>query len=508
LNNYNWIRYIAALLNVIALTVICVVPTLAQGLEGGYSPVELSSALPYRVEVRQYPMSQIDLPTLHSYAVGEYDGKHVFISGRTNGLHGFDCCIQPVNNFPPQRQNRDVWVIDFENKQSWSRPLDDNGSGLTEEQILSLSATNNQFYTRGDTMYVTGGYGVTGENEDGPTFGTFDILSAINLPGLGAWAMGGAGSAAQHIRQIHSPDVKVTGGAMYEIDGRTHLVFGQDFDGIYTPFGNGSYTNQVRSFNIADNGVSLAIEQSTETTPDENYRRRDLNVFPVMRPNGGDLEQGLRVLAGVFTSAGDAWSVPVEIDANGNPSMADPESPTTFHQSMNVYHSAKLGFFSESRGEMTEVLFGGITLDYLDPATDLIERDAALPFTNDITAVTVDENGNYTQHHLGFFPELFHQSTRLLRFGANAEFLIHEDIPTFENGVIKFDELHGEVSLGYIFGGIAANAPHTRNNPGALSAGSNYVFEVVIFAVPEPSSLVLVAFCALSLVATRRVRPS
>jgi hypothetical protein len=184
--------------------------------------------------------------------------------------------------------------------------------------------------------------------------------------------------------------------------------------------------------------------------------------------------------------------------------MADPNDPNTFQQAMNVYHSAKLGFFSESRGEMHELLFGGITLDFLNPENQIIERDAALPFTNDITAVVVDADGNYSQHHLGFFPEMFHQSTRLLRFGANAEFLPAEGLPTFENGVIKFDELNGEVSLGYIFGGIAANAPHTRNNPGALSAGSNFVFEVVIFTVPEPASICLVVLGCVGMFATAR----
>jgi hypothetical protein len=367
----------------------------AQNPSGVYTPVQLNSALPYRVEVRQYPMGPSELPTLHSYAVGEYDGKFLFISGRTNGLHGFDCCFAPEENFPPQQQNGNVWVIDFKNKQSWSRPLDDPMSGLTEQQVLSLSPTNNQFYTRGETLYVTGGYGVTGEDENGPLYGTFDTLTAINLPDLGDWVMGGAGTAAQHIRQIHDPAAKVTGGAMHEIDGRTHLVFGQDFDGIYTPFGNGTYTNQVRSFEIVDDGVNLSIQNKTNTTPDENYRRRDLNVFPVLRPDGGGgLEKGLTVLAGVFTPTDEAWSVPVEIDAQGNPTMADPSDPATFQQAMNIYHSAKLGFFSESRGEMHELLFGGITLDFLDQAAQTIETDFGLPFVNDITAVVVDEHGN------------------------------------------------------------------------------------------------------------------
>ena len=169
------------------------------------------------------------------------------------------------------------------------------------------------------------------------------------MPGLGDWVMNGTGSAADHIRQIQNPAFKVTGGAMYDMNGRTHLVFGQDFDGAYTPFGEGTYTNQVRSFDIVDDGTNLSVSNITMTTPDENYRRRDLNVVPTIRPDGmGGIQQGLVVFSGVFTPAGDPWTVPVEIDANGNPSMADPNNPNTFQQAMNNYHSAKVGFYLAS----------------------------------------------------------------------------------------------------------------------------------------------------------------
>jgi hypothetical protein len=490
----------------------------AQNPTGVYTPVQLNSSLPYRVEVRPYPMGQVDVPTLHSYAVGEHDGKFLFISGRTNGLHGFGCCDNPAENFPPQTQNGDVWVIDFANRQTWRRPLNDPSSGLSEAQILSLSPTNTQYQRLGDTLYITGGYGKTGDGPSGPEFGTFDRLTAIDIPGLSDWVMNGTGTAADHIRQIPSPvqepDLfRVTGGAMYAINGRMHLVFGQNFEGPYTPFANGVYTREVRSFDIVDEGGSLSIQNVTRTTPSpqqENFHRRDLNVFPVLRPDGsGGTDYGLTALAGVFTAADEAWSVPVEIDDAGQPTMPDPNLPSTFQQGMNVYHSAKLGLYSQAGGEMHELLFGGITLQYLDETTGTIETDINLPFVNDITAVVVDPDGNYSQHHLGMFPELFDGQGRRLRFGTNADFLAAEDISNpdyqYENGVIRLDELSGETTLGYIFGGIVANAAHTRQSPGELSAGSNYVFEVVLITVPEPTALAML-LCGSTIFATGRCR--
>jgi hypothetical protein len=67
-----------------------------------------------------------------------------------------------------------------------------------------------------------------------------------------------------------------------------------------------------------------------------------------------------------------------------------------------------------------------------------------------------------------------------LRFGTNAEFLLADGIPTFENGVIKLDALHGQTMLGHIFGGIVANAPHTQASPSTRSAASNQLFEVLL----------------------------
>jgi len=438
------------------------------------SPVNLSPNLPYRIDVRPVSFGTADLPTLQSYAVGNYDGKWLLISGRTNGLHGFNASA-PDQNFPTQYQNRDVWVIDIANKQSWHRSLDDASSGLTPAQIASLAPVNNQFYQSGNELYMTGGYGT---NELG-NFVTFDTLSAINLPGLGNWVTSGNGTAAAHIRQIHDPLVQVTGGDMEVMNGKTHLVFGQDFEGPYVPNSAGIYTQQVRSFNIVDNGISLSIANVSSSVPNSVYRRRDLNIFPTIRPDGNGVKPGLDALSGVFTATNGVWTVPVEIDAAGNPTMADPAAAGTFKQGMNNYHSAKLGLYSEAAGDMHEVLFGGISLQYLNTATNSIVTDNNLPFINDITSIKIDAAGNYTQNYLGEFPALYDLANNRLRFGTNAEFLMADGIETFDNDVIKLDALNSVTTLGYIFGGIVANAPQVRVSPSTLSAASNQFFEVV-----------------------------
>jgi hypothetical protein len=474
------------------LVVVCQSFSLAAHQTNTITPIILNGNLPYKILLERYDFGAADLPTLHSYAAGLYDGKWVLLAGKTNGLHGFD--TTGPNGFLPEAQNRDVWVIDPGNKQSWHRSLEGAAGGLTAAELNSLTPTNNQFYQRGDRLYMTGGYGVQATLGDGtPVNGTFDRLSAIDLPGIVDWVMTGSGVAKDHIRQIASPSFRVTGGAMHEMDGRTHIVFGQDFSGNYNPNKNGTYTNQVRSFDIVDDGTTLTIANASSTTPDPNFRRRDLNVFPVMRPSGGGApDEGLLVLSGVFTPTFGAWTVPVEIDAAGTPSMDDPSLPGTFKQGFNGYHSAKFGLFSETRGEMHEVLLGGISLQYLNSQTMQVETDNGLPFINDITSVVIDPAGNYRQHWIGEFPAINDLEGNRLRFGSSAEFFLADGIETFQNGVIKLDELTQPTTLGYIFGGIVANGPHTRGgNPPAASAASNAIFKVIYLPVPEPSGLLL-----------------
>jgi hypothetical protein len=463
-----------------------------------FSPIEPADGLPYRITLREYDFGSAQMPGLHSYAAGRYDGKWVLLAGRTNGVHDLDQSGE--QSFPPEFQNRDVWVIDPIGKQSWRRSLGDPTSGMTDPssglspaQIASLTPTNNQFAQVGDTLYMTGGYGLNTASE----FTTFDTLSALDLPGLVDWVVSGSGQAADHVRHLMHPVASVTGGAMHEMGGRMHIVFGQDFEGPYSPRSDGTYTRQVRSFDIVDDGSGLTVQNVTQTSPVSAYRRRDLNVVPVVRPNGaGGTESGLVALSGVFTSSFGAWTVPVEIDETGIPTMANPTSSDTFKQGFNGYHSAKLGLFSEASGAMHIVAFGGISVQYIDESSGDVVQDDAMPFVNDVTSIVIDSSGDYSQHHLGYFPAIFDDGGSRWRFGANSEFFAADGIEAFDNGVIKLDELTGRTTLGYIFGGIMANGPHTRGFPDVTSTASFRAFEVVLIRVPEPPALFLALIAA------------
>lgn len=463
------------------------------------TPVIVGGNLPYSVQLSQYdPLQTFARPSLHSFVAGEHNHQWVLIGGLSNGLHGFDIDRPSIAD---RFQNSEVWVIDPVAQTSWSRSLVPGvaNSGLTNSQLLSLTSANAQFQQVGDRLYTTGGYG-DDDVVDPTSRDTFSDLTAFDLPGLVDWAKGGTGTAADHIRQINDPLFKVTGGDMYEVNGQMHLVFGQDFYQEYQGGAfNGDYTKQVRTFTVQDDGTSLGFTAVQSSTPEEHFRRRDLNVYPTLRKNPDDtLAEGLTVLSGVFTTSRGAWTVPVEVDAAGTPLQIDyghdpmnangelDNSSQVFKQGMNNYHSAKLGMFSELTGGMHEMLFGGITLQEYDPTNPNADAngfvtDNQLPNTRQISSVVRNADGTYEQHYLGAYPELYTDETvpQLMRFGSNAEFFVADGIPTFGNGVIDFDALPaGETTVGYIYGGLIANAPHVFGNPTALSSASGEIFEV------------------------------
>ena len=117
--------------------------------------------------------------------------------------------------------------------------------------------------------------------------------------------------------------------------------------------------------------------------------------------------------------------------------------------------------------------------------------DPNLPFINQITSIVNDQNGNYSQHLFGEFPALYDANNNRLRFGTDAEFFLAPGVPTYDNGVIKLDELTQHQTLGYIFGGIVSTLPNPSQVAGTNTLASNQIFEVICTPVPEPATIVI-----------------
>ncbi len=442
----------------------------------------------YDLTFTEYDMGTASVPTLQSFASGIYNDQWVLIAGRTNGLHGFS--DDGLANFPPRYQNTDVWVIDPVSKETWSRSLNDTSSGLTSSEIDSLSSTNTESYQDGNTLFIVGGYVYSRAINN---FTTYNALSAIDLPTLVDWVKGTDGTLhSNSILQTTgdpSPDgsydggfFQVTGGGLEKIGDRYQLVFGQKFEG---PYAHGSttfqvYTSQVRSFDIDYDFTAGTLSYSDiDVAPSggdpSRFRRRDLNVFPILSPDGqGGTTQSTAALAGVFYNGVGVWTVPVEIGSDGIPTTENPTTePDVFRQAMNQYESGKIGLYSQTSGEMTQVLLGGISANTFDPATEQLTYDENNGFHRQITAVLRDPSGTYQQQYISDFPDIYDGNGKLLYFGANARFFPATNVPVLTDGIIDVDSLTMETVLGYMFGGIAADQPNFGN-----TVASSIIFEV------------------------------
>ncbi|MCE2984098.1 MAG: hypothetical protein LW832_11110 [Parachlamydia sp.] len=440
------------------------------------SPIFPESSLPFRVSIEQADFS---LPAgIHSGAFGSHQGKWLFIAGRTNGLHGFN---DNTNNFPPEEQNQTVYVVDPVKKRVFSRGLSDPSSDLNARQIDFLSVTSPQFFQEGETLYITGGYGV--DSSTG-LFSTKPVLTAIDLPSLIHWVVKGKGSASHCIEQYIDPQFQVTGGLMGRIDDHPFLlIFGQNFQGYYVPGSNGDYTRQVRRFKIKENcHLSAVFLKPKPVLPDPAYRRRDLNVVPMLFYKSKGWEAGWVALSGVFTEQGGIWTIPIEIDKNGKSTMASPLDPQAFRQGMNNYTSAAFGLFSRKEKTVYTVLLGGITFGYFD--NGVFQTDYLFPFTNQVTTVSRNHKGQYRQYFMSAaYPLILSTASNPgnpLLFGAGAQFVPNPDLKTTENGLYTLDCLCGRVLAGYIVGGIQSTLPNT--NTESDTAASPYIFKVYLKA--------------------------
>jgi hypothetical protein len=411
------------------------------------------------------PISIPNVGGLQAYAFGQHDGKWLILGGRLDGLHR----RQPFAAFDLAGHNTQLIVIDPVTQQKWVAPLTSLPVPLQEQ----LSSTNMQFYQDGDFLYLTGGYGYSATAGDHLTFSN---LTAVKVSSVVAAVVNGT-AFSTFFRQITDPQFAVTGGHFAKIYNTYYLVGGQKFIGRYNPMGptHGpgfvqEYTDQIRKFNINDDGTTLTVTHLTAITDTDQLHRRDYNVVPQIMPDG---QEGITAFSGVFQKTVDLpYLNCVNIDSGGY------TVNNAFAQYYNHYHCAFIPLYSAATHEMHTVFFGGIAQFY--DSLGVLVQDNNVPFVRTIARVTRSADGVMAEYKLPVeMPNLL---------GAGAEFIPAETLPVFSNEVIKLDDLNEDTTfVGYIYGGIASTA---RNvfwiNTGLESSASKQIFKV--FVVKNASS--------------------
>lgn len=413
-----------------------------------------SQTAPFNVYMEPYNIPGIG--GLQAYSFGQHNGKWLIIGGRLDGLHR----RQPWAAFDVSGNNNQLIVVDPVNQQKWSAPLTTLSTDLQEQ----LSATNMEFHQEGNYLYIIGGYGY---NTATSAHKTFDKLTAVDVPSVISAVIAG-NSFTNYFRQISDPQFAVTGGHLKKINNTYYLVCGNKFDGDYNPMGHATYTqdytNEIRKFDLADNGTNITITHLPAINDVVNLHRRDYNAVPQILPGG---EEGITVFSGVFQSGIDLpYLNCVEIDSTGY------SVNNAFQQYYNHYHCAVLPLYSAQNNEMHNVFFGGIA-QYYD-SLGILVQDNNVPFVNTIARVTRNSGGLLAEYKLPLeMPALL---------GASSEFIPDKNVPQYANEVFKLDDFTSDTTqVGFIYGGINSSAKNIFfTNSGTQSTASSQLFKVFV----------------------------
>ena len=409
---------------------------------------------PFQIAIEPFQIN--GLGGLQSFAFGRHDGKWLIIGGRTDGLHR----RQPWATFDEAGQNKELIVVDPVARQKWSAPLASLPVSVQEQ----LSSTNMEFHQDGDYLYIAGGYGYSNSAEDHITY---PFLTAVKVSDVINSVIKGSPFRSA-FRQIRDEQFAVTGGYLNKIYQTYYLTGGQRFDGRYNPMNHPTftqvYTNSIRKFAIQDNGSDLKVMHLPGITDTVHLHRRDYNVIPQIMPDG---QEGLTAFSGVFQVSADLPFLNcVNMDSAGYTVNND------FSQYYNHYHCAHIPMYSSSANEMHNLFFGGIA-QYRDSAGILVQNND-VPFVKTIARVTRDSRGKMAEYKLPVEMPSY--------LGAGSEFIRAENLPAFDNEVIKMDELTADSTFaGFIFGGINSDDPNIFwINDGGQSVASSKIFRVFI----------------------------
>lgn len=414
------------------------------------------NAQDFPFEIKLEAMNIPNLGGLQSFAHASANHKFLIIGGRLDGLHR----RQPFASFDVAGHNNQLIVIDPTTQQTWKAPLSSLAPSIAEQ----LSSTNMQYVQEGDYVYIFGGYGYSATSANHITY---PYVTAIKVSST-IEAIINNTSFTNYFRQIQDNDFAITGGQLRKVYNKFILIGGQRFDGRYNPMGNPTFTQTYVDgywkFSILDDGNQFQIINKNKITNANLFHRRDYNAVAQILPNG---QEGITAFSGVFQPQADIpYLNSVTVDSNAYSLNAN------FSQYYNHYHCANIALYDETKNEMHTLFFGGIA-QYFDSAGILVQ-DNSVPFVKTIARVSRNANNEMFEYKL--------PNEMPGYLGAGAEFLMNENLSSYNNEVIKLNTITSDTTeLGIIYGGINSTAKNIFwTNDGTQSSVSATLYKVML----------------------------
>lgn len=427
--------------------------------------VQAPADLPFAVDASEDAASQFPAaPRLQSFSFGQWKGRWVFIGGRIAGYHSVG---GGSADFLRIDANRDIWVVDttVQPAKTFHVPVDQLASDFAPIKD-QWTSTGQLYFQDKDQLYICGGYG----QDHAGNWVTFPVISRVDLPKVIDEVMRGQLSG-KGIAFGQSPLTQSTGGGLIKLrDGYFYLVMGHNFQGSYTAFeGQGehnaaeaasqTYLNEIRKLKITSAGDrSLHVSLAEKFEDVAEFHRRDLNVTPILAPNG----LGLAVYGGVFTPETQlAYDKPIYLFDNAKPVV-----DSSFQQKMNAYACPRLLIYDQAGETMYTTLFGGISQYFWNAtARTFIEnpRVGAKVETRYLDGLQWSDQISTIQKVMATGKEKTREAVHAALLpafvGTGAVFIPAPEMAgaELEADILDLESLRGTRTLvGYIYGGIRA----------------------------------------------------
>lgn len=454
-----------------------------------------SVSLPFTIDATEDVSKQFTgAPYLHSFVAAQYQGKWIFLAGRTNGYHGLG---GGDTDFDRPQANPNIWVIDpSSNPAKVSHfPVSSLPERLAvvRDQWMSANALSVQ---DGETLYVAGGYGKTSAGE----YVTYSVLSAVNLAALVDGVEKGKDTFSKAITFVESPLVQSTGGELLKLgEGHLYLAMGHVFMGRYSEFEANNeqntakvyqkYLGEIRKLKVGHGGAGGLTVALAGKWEGPEFARRDFNAAPRILPDGRTV--GAAVYGGVFTKDQMAFTKPIYFGGGGAPVVDG------YDQKMSPYSCARLLLFDTSAKTMYTTFFGGLSHWSWDGVRQTFVEapvigDKSKPVYQD-GFPWIDQVSTLAYGADGKTAELV-QTNRLPGYlGTNAVFLPVDGLKRVTASAEVFDvsQFRGtRVLAGYLYGGIRAypkQFPYREESPSYNSGNvptrpSNMILKVYVSA--------------------------
>lgn len=407
-------------------------------------------------EVAVHPQ-EASWPALQSFVWGQHNDVYLIAGGRTDGLHR----RQPFASFDPTFNNTSFFVVKPSTGEVWTGSV----GSVAQHVADQLSSSNMEFVQVGNLLILAGGYGQSTSLGSKITFPSLLVLEVEEIID----AIQNGDDFSSFIHQASDENMAVCGGHLETLNGKIVLVGGHRFDGNYNPMGNPTYsqayTNAIRSFQVDLIDNEVLISNYSEIVDTDLLHRRDYNLLPSL--NAENVSE-LILFSGVFQPTADLPYLDCIAISDENTFNVVP----SFSQYLNQYHTASVAVHSNSSNRMSYIFFGGISQYYYDEAGVLV-NDINVPFTKNISAVSRDNNNEWSEYLVDQLPSYL---------GASAEFLPIDTDGMWNNGILNYDMLEGDSTLiGYVYGGIeSSDANIFWVNTGVESWASSVVYEVYL----------------------------